>query len=307
MITEDLIRQVRTQTQENNTETISDQSVLDALNRGQDFAFDILAKYYADPIVVEGEVLGVDANGDMDIPETAFEDRISAVEHVIGDRHWKLKRIPFSEIYQYRDTGTPTAYCVIGRKVRIVPFNNGDVFKSWYIRDVDSMVKSQGRIVSVSESFDSIVVDSVGTGLDASDDYGKYVNISDSQTGIIKCSLQIQSISGNQIEFKPVPDRTEVINKTITATVAVDVQTDDYISGIDGTCVPYFKKPISNYVIQYAVYEIRRSLGYDVSLEKQMLTKLEEQIERTWAGREVQMRIKNTNSLFNRGRYRYGR
>ena len=307
--TDDLIRQVRSQTREKNTNDVSDATILDALNRGQDYAFDIMAKNYPDPMITKADDVTVDSNNEIDIYETSFEDRIAKVEVYNGSMWRGLRRISFSEIADIDGTnysGTPLYYAVVGKKIRILPSpTSGYTFRIWYLKEIQPLVKQQGRISQVGtvaggSSAPYVVVDSLGSSLSESSDYGKYVNVIDAQTGEVKCSLQIDSIntSTKYVQFKTSPTRSSVINNTISSDIASTVQVDDYLASIDGTCVPYFKKPLTNFIIQYATAEIRRSLGYDVSMEERVLKKMEDQFERTWAGRENTKRIKRRNPIW---------
>jgi hypothetical protein len=308
--TEDLIRQVRSQMQEKNTANVNDAAILDALNRGQDYAFDLMAKHYPDPLAYSaGTDVSVDSNNEIDIIESSFEDRICSVEVKIGSEYHKLKAVSFRDIHKFGSGvggSAPTAYAVIGRKIRILPGGSGYTYRVWYLREIERLVKSQGRITSVTSSADPVgayvVLDSLGSDLSTSDAYNKYVNIIDSQTGEVKNTLEINNINTTSlmVEFKLIATRATVLNKTIDVDVSSTVQADDYVCIIDGTCVPYFKKPLSNYIIQYAVYEIRRSLGYDVTMEERQLKKLEDSVERTWAGRETTRRIARRNPIWRR-------
>jgi hypothetical protein len=122
------------------------------------------------------------------------------------------------------------------------------------------------------------------------------LNFIDFETGEIRGSAQIQSINSNQLTLKLVPTRTSVLGQTISDDVPSDLEVDDYICGIEGSCVLYFSKPMSNMIIQFAVSEIRRSLGYEVGIEERKLDQLENQISYTFSKRPNTLRVTRRKS-----------
>jgi hypothetical protein len=73
---------------------------------------------------------------------------------------------------------------------------------------------------------------------------------------------------------------------------------DDYICVAEGTCIPYLGAPTSNFLIQYAIAEISRQLGVQSQEEEAILAKFEEQVKRTWAGRETVIRVAKRSQAF---------
>jgi len=119
------------------------------------------------------------------------------------------------------------------------------------------------------------------------------VNIVDATTGAIKVSLQVQTIdtTNNRVTFKTTPTRSTVLNRAVVGAITATVEIDDYLCVSRGNCIPYLKKPLSNYIIQYAVLEIKRKMGEPTESEERALEKFEDQVKRQWAGREAQFRV----------------
>ena len=165
----------------------------------------------------------------------------------------------------------------------------------------------QGRVTVINSSLNYIIVDEASGDLTTeSDRLASYVNVIDGQTGEIKGSLQIQSIVDNKITFKAHPTRTSVFNRDISTSLqGIEIQQDDYICAIDGICVPYFGRPTSNFLIQYAVAEITRKLGGSAETEENILKKFEQQVERTWAGRQQELRVKKKSNVWGTNTRRY--
>lgn len=299
---DDLLSDVRSMIDEDNVENVKDATdLLPALNRAQDYASNILSRHYESPMLSRKTVTISDQ--EFYIPEDSFEQRVEKLEMNKNGLYYPVTRIDYRDISIYETTtkvNIPYYYAVVGKKIRLVPGPTGTYsVRLWYLKDPDPLVTSQGRITRVNAASNYVVVDEVGGDLTAvSDDLKSFVNIIDGQSGTIKATLQIKTITGGKIEFKTSIDggRTDVHGRTISTSMATSgdgvVEMDDYICLAEGTCVPFFQKPFSNFLVQYAVAEIRRKLGGAADMELRVLEELEKQVERSWVGREQTMRVK---------------
>lgn len=306
--TDDLLSQVRDQLQETNTTTVSDATILRALNRGNSYAWDIYARHYPEPLIVR-ESVTVDSDGIFQIPDDAFEQRLQKVELTQGGVVYELERKNYRRSTQFRNSivgSRPQFYSIRGRNVELLPKpGTGYAFIAYYVKRPDELQLQQGQVTSVTAAVSgvsdaNIVVDSIGSTLSTSGAYLKYVNFIDSKTGAVRGSAEIKTISGNQITFRQTPTRTTVKGRTITGDIPSDLGVDDYITFIEGSCVIFLQQPTTNFLIQYAVAEIRRALGYDTGVEQSILRDFESQVEHTWAGREVSTRVKKSNRIWRR-------
>ena len=305
----DLVSQVRDQLQEENTGTVSDSTILSALNRGNSYAWDIYARHYPDPLIVHSSVTLNSAKTGFQIPSDAFEQRIQKVDIVQSGLTYELERLSYRRTSQFRNSSAgarPVGYSLQGRFVEVLPSSNSSAFsyECYYVRRPDQLRLQQGRIsqlTAVAGSDDStIVVDAIGSSLSTTDSYLKYVNFVNSHTGEIRGSAEIKSLSGTKITFKQTPTRTSVLGRTISGDIPSDLEVDDYITDINGSCVVFLQQPTTNFLIQYAVSEIRRALGYDQGQDQNVLKTFENQIEHTWAGRESSSRVKRKNHIWRR-------
>ena len=233
----------------------------------------------------------------------------------------RLKLITsFRDISLYETTsGTniPYYYTVIGNKFRLLPTSNGtNPLRVWYNEDPLKLVKPQGRINSINITDlnnQYFVLDAAGSDLTTeSDQLNSYINVIDAQSGKRKASFQVKNIQNELVYIKNSPARATVLNTPIDTTMVtadllsnapanqpdVSINADDFICVVKGGCVPFLKKPFSNFLIQYAVAEIRRKLGGPVDDEQQVLAKLEEQVERSWVGRENTLRVSKKNDTW---------
>lgn len=306
---DNVVSQIRSQLDELNRDSVStEDDILPCINRAQDFAFDILAKKYPEPILAYSTLVLSAGEQEYDIPEDVFEDRIEKLEIVIPggsqSTYRQIERISYRDITDYETPGrnsVPYYYAIIGRKIRFVPGPTGTYnARMWFLRNPEKLVLQQGRITHLGLASNYLIVDSTGDSLTTeSDQLGSYVNVVDGQTGVIKGSLQIQSVASNKVTFRTVPTRSTVLNRAISGSLTdVNPAQDDYLSPIDGTCVPYFGKPVTNFLIQFAVAELVRKLGGESDKEETVLDKFEKQVSRTWAGRETTLRIKKRSRIW---------
>lgn len=302
---DNLVQEVRSQLDEANEDSVDTQlDILPSLNRAQDYAFDTLARKYPEPIL-QHSVFNIQGGvQEYTIPEDIFEDRLLKMEIEIpsgsgGSTFREVQRISYRDISLYESsssTNIPQYYCVIQRKVRFVSTPTGTYnARIWSLRNPEKLMLPQGRITVLNTASNYVIVDSAGDSLTTeADQLGSYVNVVDGQTGEIKGSLQIQlTDDANKITFRTSPLRDIVLGRTISGDMTdMGIELDDYLSPIDGICVPYYGRPTSNFLIQFAVSEITRKLGGNADAEEKILEKFEKQVERTWVGREISLRVK---------------
>lgn len=316
---DNLVSEVRSQLDEQNSDSIdTDLDILPSLNRGQGFAFDILARKYPEPILQSTTLTLTSGTEDYEIPESIFEDRILKIEIQVGSgistTYQPVTRVSYRDLAQYQGTTSacPEVFCIIGRTIRFAGCPTGTYSaRMWSLRNPEKLVVPQGRIsLQPAVSATYCILDSAGTGLSTeSDELASYVNLIDGQTGVIKGTCQIQSISDTRINFRSSPLRSTVLNRSVVAFSTLSPSADDYLCAVDGICVPYFGQPTSNFLIQFAVTALTRKLGGSADSEERVLDSFEKQVERTWAGREVTLQVARRSGVWNRTRnpYRYRR
>lgn len=300
---DNLVQEVRSQVDEANEDSVDTQlDILPALNRGNEYAFDTYARLYPEPILQSLPLTLVGDVADYAIPDGLFEDRVLAIEIMIPSSgratYREVQQIAYSDVNLYESsskTNVPYYYCIIGRTIHFTPCPTGTYSaRLWCLKQVEKLVLPQGRITISNPTSNYVVVDSAGASLTTEvDQLGSYVNIINGQTGEIRGTVQIQSILDNRITFRTSPLRTTVLNRTVSPGLStITFELDDYLCGIDGTCVPYFGTPTTNFLIQFASESITRKLGGDAATEEKALEKFEQQVERTWVRRQTTMRVK---------------
>lgn len=316
----DLVQQVRSQLNEENRFAINtNDDILPALNRAQAYVEEVYSRHYPDALLGSYEIPFVGGQQDYTLPEGIFGDRIVRVELIFPHAGpVPLPRVTAYEQSRYAapvwvTTPTPSAYMIHGKTIRFLPTPSGSYsFRLWAVKAREPMVLDWGRVTKINWDNRYVIVDNLG-GKDAEsagtpttemDNLNSYVGIVDAQTGRIKCTLQVKAITGNRVEFKATPARSLVYNDVVTGVIADDVELDDYICSVSGTCIPTLDATAQNFMIQYAVNEMRRRLSDDSAvLEKQVLEDFRKQIESTWAGRDQAKRVHKKSRFLASPRY----
>lgn len=299
---------VRSRIDEMNRDSIDDErDILPALNRALEYAVDIYSKQYIDPFLAY-TTLDLTSAQEYSLPETVYEDRIVKLEIATSvNLYQEVQRISYRDSTAYETdspSSTPYCYVVIGRKIRLLPPPSG-VYDArlWFVKYPEQLVLPQGRITVVNENSNYVVVDAIGSDLSTeTDKLTSFINIINGRTGEVRGTFQIASLSDGRITLRsqlPQNGRTEIFEKTILTSMAdLGIERDDYVCVAAGTCVPYLASPTSNFLIQYSVAELSRQLGVNSVEEEQVLAKFEDQVKRTWAGRETTARVKKRSAAF---------
>ena len=145
-------------------------------------------------------------------------------------------------------------------------------------------------------------MDSVGTNLNTSTTgFGAYANLIDYVTGDVKRTLQISALdsTSNQITFKTSGlTRSTVLGRTVSTTIGDDIEPDDFICLVTGSCVSELDEAYQDYLILFAVVEARRRFSEDVTQDLGALKDAESELEKMWVSREIQHRIRKANGYW---------
>lgn len=303
---DDIVAELRSLLDEENEEALDNtRDLLPALNRAQSYAYNILARRYPDPILKYTTLTLTGSAQEYDIPEDAFEDRVVKVEIELDQGYFiECQRISYSDITAWETDSKqpyPQYHAIVGRHIRFVSPPNGTYnARIWYIQDPEALVVQQGRITTINNGSNYVLVDAVGDSVSTEvDNLESYVNVIDGQTGEIKGTLQVQNFTTTKITFKSTPSRSTVLNRTVTGDLSsLSIEADDYLCLIFGTCVAYFQDALKNFILQYAAFQMQQKLGVATGQERQLVEKFEQQLERQWSGRETHLRVSKRNRIF---------
>lgn len=309
--TRQLISAIRSLIDEMNEAEIDDAiDLLPSLNRGLDDALDVLVRRYPDALITPKDVsLSEGVDGQFDIPEDAYQERLEKVEARINGYYSEIQRIDYRDITYYdvpNNAGSPFYYVIINSTYRLVPPPAGiDGLRIWYIPEYGPMVPEYGRItligtdtsqptprsyVRVTDVTDPEQVSSDVNSLDS------FVNLIDGRTGKIKASLQIASVTNSKVIFRDTPSKQTVEGRAIVGALPASAEEGDYLCPIDGTCIPPLRSPLTNFLISYASAEIKAmKLGGDPQVAMSLLARFEDRIAKTWVRREQSLRVNKSS------------
>jgi hypothetical protein len=297
MVVSDLISQVRDDLDEFNSDQITDESIVNKLNRAQRAAMNTASRKYPEAFLTDEVINLVSGTSEYDLPE-AFGGRVQHIELLISGVPYEIKRVSFRELKQYQTTSsaTPMVWAVVGKQYHIAPTPNADYeVRLWYLKKLEDLVKDQGRVTRISGN--TLYVDEVGEDLSVtSETLSNYVNLVDRETGLVKATMQVQNLGSGVITLKSTPDRSTVLNRTVTGTVPATLNVDDYICIVSGTCVSEFDAAYIDFIVKHAVIGLKIRMGDDVQGDYAELSKLTEELEAMWLGRESALRVKRSNA-----------
>jgi hypothetical protein len=298
----DLITRVREKIDESNTETVSDAFILRSLNEAQRTLVRTVARQY-DQIFIDNTDLTTDGTAFLTIPEDAYDRRVEFIEMNDGTAWKRLQKVKPGRITPFRlntNNKWPVAYTTKQNKIQLLPTpTSGLTVKVWYTKRPGELVSSYGRIVDYDTGAGTITLDSLSSSVSTDvDNLAAFINVIDGTTGLVKGSYQVASADTDTdiVTIKSSGlDRSTVAGKTISTSLSTDIEKDDYICSIGGTCVLELLADYSDYLIQYAVVGVRRSLREDTSADYAYLKDLERELETIWAGREQENKVTSKN------------
>lgn len=309
---DELIAETRNQLDEANIINVTDAQILAALNRGQRKGTNIIATQY-DSLFVTSDISVTTEAGvsEYAIPAAAFGKRIEKLEILENNQTaWDIRRIGFHKTTPYvssANVARPYYYALTKNKFQLYPAPAGSVtVRIWYLDSPGTLVKSQGRITTVNSDNNYVLVDSLGADIttDTTDGFNAYVNFIDYTTGDIKGSAQVASIdtATKKVTFKTSGlTRSSVLGRTISTALPTDLSPDDFICILPGTCLPEIPGAYTDYLMQYAVVDIRRRLGEPTNEEYGSLKDLETEIVSMWAGREASITVRQSSRHWQNG------
>jgi hypothetical protein len=302
MLVNDMLAEVRAISDENNTTDVSDTDILSALNRAQQKLARIAAKRYS-PLFMREIVLSSFSGREVTLPESALSLTINQVDVREGDNYYRINIAPMTamtDLENSSSTSRPQFYSLRGNKLLVYPTPaTGVQLRVRYQIRPDKLVTSQGRITSFDSPNFYIYVDSLGSDLTTSiAELKAFVNVVDSTTGLIKGTMQINSIDTTQkrLTIKTASlNRTTVFGHAVDSIIPTDIEYDDYVCIADGTCIPTLTRDYSDFLIQHAVVEILNRLGIPSQEAYGKLKELEQDVNEMWSGRPERIQIRQAN------------
>jgi len=299
---DDLISQIRSATDELNTEYESDAEILQTLNRAQRNATNIISRKYPD-LFTKSVNITTDGGYFYDIPPEAAGRRILHVECYLNQIAYGMNRVTEIQATNYRtnaQSSRPLYYVMAKNQLELLPRpTSGVVVKLYYLDRSQPLVTSQGRITLVDSGDNLVQLDSIGASLSTTvTGFSSYVNFIDYNTGAVKGTCQIAAINttSKEVTFKTSGlTRTTVLGMPISTSIPADLAEDDYVCLVTGTCVPELDDVYCDFLLQYSVVDIRRRFGEPLNEELEALDRIGKELEAMWAGRRSPGRVRKAN------------
>lgn len=294
--------------EQNNVELDDDGDILPALNEGLDFACGILSRQYSSPLITSYTFAPTAGEDTYPIPEDAFSEGLTKVEVKVGGYYREVKRVSYRDVTYLESptTGTPLFYVVEGNDFRLLPPPASiSSIRIWYVKQPDVAVKEHGRVTLINTAQNYVLLASVEEPDVLSEDIESeesFVNLVDGATGEIKVSLQIASVDGQRVSFRTTPSQSTVQGRNVSGSIPSTVEKGDYLCPIDGSCIPIMRYPITHFLINHAVAIIQAvKFGAEPGVVLSLQDKFEAEVKRSWAGKELSMRVRKTSGAWAAG------
>lgn len=303
---DDMITEVREQADETNQSgPRTDEAILRSLNRGLRLGNGVLATSYPEPLL-KSTSLDLGLGRRHSLPADCFEDRAEWVRVDTPDGGTETRRMDLRDSARLHSQSTPSPFSwhVEGRELVFQQTPTGTYDATlFYVRRLEKLVVTQGRIIDIGATYVDIDPDTLGDGVTASANLvTSYVNLINWQTGEVRGTLQIASISTDgRVTFRATPVRSTVLGKSVSGSADLadlDAEVDDYICLVHGTCVPFFQDTLGEHLIQYGVDSATRALGGDARLEKAILDECTARVERARGARDTGLQVKNRSGVW---------
>jgi hypothetical protein len=310
LLVDTLVDTVRVQLDESNTSDISDTKILQALNRAQMKLVRLATRRFPAMFRAETTLSVNSGTNEVTIPESAFGLIVTAVDVIASSQAYKVEAARLEDLTVWDNDSVTSSYPAYwaqqGSVLKLFPRPTSSVsLRVRYQARPPDLVKSQGRVTAFDANSVTADLDAIGTSLTTSiAALGAFVNWVDSTTGLVKATLQVSALSdaagdAGTVTFKTAGlGRTTVFGQTVATALPSDASQDDYLCLASGTCIPMLVSDYADYLVQFAVVELKRKQGEDVTAEFAALKDLEADVTAMWAGRPGGKRVRRVSAIW---------
>lgn len=306
MITVDsMVDDVRLQIDESNISDITNPKILMALNRARLKLVRLAGRKYGSMFRSTQELT---LNGqDLDIPDLAFGFVVNEVAVIKDSVIYPVTAAQSRQVTGYdgtaQNTNIPLYYAQEGRTLKFYPRTNTDVtIRIRFQARTPPYVVTQSRVTGFDSGTGTLTLDAIGADLTTDiSSLNAFINLVDPMTGVVRATFQVASLDTDDesLVIKTTGlNRQTVFGQTVTTVLPDDTALDDLVCLAAGTCVPTFVADYSDYMIQFAVVELKRKAGETVTEELAALNALEDDIRAMWAGRDATLRVERVGGYW---------
>jgi len=314
-LTSELITAVRNCVDENNTADLSDAKILDSLNRSQLQLTRLAGRHF--PEMLKRDYSTSTFTGrTFTIPTDSAAFTVNQVDVIFGVITYRVDYTNTTNVTQYETnnvTAIPIKYTLQGNVISLYPQPQGGITcRVRYQLRPPKLVASMGRITSYDVDNNYIYMDDIASVADGGPstntaDLGCFINIINQYTGDVTATLQVVAIdyTANRLTIKTSSlYRSTVYGRTVSSAIPTTTNDDDFVTSAQGSCIPIYFSDFSDYLVQHAVVEIKRTFDTNVEDELEQLKKLEDDVKEMWASRPTGKRVQPRNKSWNRSFYR---
>ena len=310
MLTSELIEAVRAKTDEDNTNDLSSAKIIAALNRALQRLARLSVRHY--PELLRRTTADTALTGStLTLPAMSQAYHQLSVDAKYGSTYRTLSYTSTANVAGMDRTDStssyPMYYTQSGNILSFYPQSTASVRVRYQLKPPE-LVLEQGRIVDFDIALGYVYLDTIGTGLSTSvSDRTAFFNIIDQFTGDIKATLQVNSLttaSGRIVIKTTGLGRTNVYGWDVVTALPDTIAKDDLVCLAKGSCMPLYFREYTDFLLQFAVNDIKSTFGTKTEMDAYDLKDVEEDVKLMWSQRPYGARIKQNNPVWNAATFR---
>lgn len=310
MLASELIQDVRAGVDEDNVNDLSDIKIVAALNRALQRLARLSVRHY--PELLKRTVPDQTVTTEITLPVLAQAFHQTQVDVKYGIVYRTLQYTSQANTVGLEAPTTyPLFYSQQGNKLYLYPPSTGVVARVRYELKPPKLVKEQGRITNVDTENGYVYLESIDSSLTTSvSNMSAFFNIVDQFTGDIKGTFQAAAIDtqARKVTIKTTGlGRTSVYGYDVATELPDTISQDDYICPASGSCIPLYFREYTDYLIQYAINDIKRKFNTIVETDIFALRDIEDDVKLMWSQRPYGARVRANNPAWNNSRLLRGR
>lgn len=304
MLASGLIEAVRDVTDEANTNALTPEKILKALNRALQRLARLSVLHY--PEMLKRTIPLTTSGGEVEVPALSQAYTGMQLDVLLGTTYKPLTYTSTVNVVGLESVGSayPQYYTQQGNKLALFPTPSSSMsVRLKYQLKPYELVMEQGRITSFDTATGVLYVDEIGSSLStAVNNRTAFFNIIDQFTGDVKGTFQANSLtaaSGKIVIKTTGLGRSSVYGLTVATELPSTITQDDLICLAKGSCIPLYFREYTDFLVQYAANEIKRTYGELPETDVYALKDIETDVKLMWSQRPNGARVKANNPAWN--------
>jgi hypothetical protein len=309
MLASELVSGVRAVCDETNDNDLSDSKIVAALNRALQRLARLSVLHY--PEMLKRTLETTASAGSLEVPALSQAYTNMQLDTLVGagPTYRPLTYTSSANTVGMEGVNStyPLYYSQQGNTLYLHPATSGSVsVRLRYQLKPYSLVLEQGRITSYDTSTGTLYVDTIGSSLSTSvSDRTCFFNIIDQFSGDVKGTFQVNSLtaaSGKIVIKTASLGRSSVYGLSVSSSLPSTIALDDLVCLASGSCIPLYFREYTDFLIQFAVNEIKRTYGVIAETDVYALRDIEDDVKLMWSQRPKGGRVKPNNPAWSKPR-----